>query len=59
MRSAESIIHSAGGAESIMLSVHAESMDTLSAGTESILFSAPPAESMILSVLFGHFITLP
>jgi hypothetical protein len=36
---AESIILSAGGAESMMLSVRAE----------SIILSAPPAESMILS----------
>ncbi len=42
-----------GGAESVMLSVRAESMDTLSAGAESIIPSAPLAESMILSALFG------
>ena len=44
-----------GGAESMMLS------DTLRAGTESaecIILSALPAESMILSVLFGCVITL-
>jgi hypothetical protein len=33
-------------------------MDTLSASTKSIILSAPPAESMILSVLFGHVITI-
>jgi hypothetical protein len=46
---------SAGGAESMMLS------DTLSAGAESaesIILSVLPAESMILSVLFGWVITL-
>jgi hypothetical protein len=45
---------SAGGAESTMLS------DTLSTGAESaesIILSAPPAESMILSALFGRVIT--
>ncbi len=57
-RGAESIILSAGSAESMMLSASAESMDTLSTGADSITLSAPPAESMILSVLFGHVIML-
>jgi hypothetical protein len=39
-------VASAGGDESIMLSAHAESMDTLSTGAESILLSAPSTESM-------------
>ncbi len=55
---AEIITLSGGGAESFMLSMRAESMDTLSAGTKSIILSAPPAESMILLVLFGCVITI-
>jgi hypothetical protein len=54
----ESIILSAGGAESMMLLAWAESMDTLSAGADSIILSALPTESMILLALFGHVITL-
>jgi hypothetical protein len=50
----ESIILSTGGAESMMLSASAESMDTLDAGTESIILSTQLAESMILSALFSH-----
>jgi hypothetical protein len=42
----------------MMLSACAESVDNLSAGTESIILSLPPAESMILSALFGHVIML-
>ncbi len=56
-----SIILSAGNAERMMLSVFAESMDTLSTGAESadsIILSAPPAENMILLALFGRAITL-
>jgi hypothetical protein len=56
--SAESIILSAGGVESMMLSTHAESMDTHSAGAENIILTVPPAESMILSALFVHVIML-
>jgi hypothetical protein len=52
----ESIILSAGGTESMMLSAHAESM-ILSGRADSIIVSAPLAESMILSVLFGHLIS--
>ncbi len=52
---AESIILSESGAESLMLSLRAESMDTHSAGAESIILSALPAESMKLSALFGSF----
>jgi hypothetical protein len=33
-------------------------MDTFSASAESMIVSVPPAESMILSALFGHVITL-
>ncbi len=55
---AEIIILSAGGAESMMPSACAESMDTLSTGAESIILSVPPTESMIHSVLFCRVITL-
>ncbi len=54
---AESIILSAGGTESMMLSVRTESMDPLSASTDIIILSASPPESMILSALFGRVIT--
>jgi hypothetical protein len=49
----ESIILSVDGFESMMLSASAEGMDSLSVSLESIIISAPPAESVILSVLFG------
>ncbi len=56
---AESIILSVGGAESMMLLAYAESMDTLSTGAESIILSAPPTERMILSaVLLCYYAAL-
>jgi hypothetical protein len=42
----------------MMLSAHAESIDPLSTGADGIILSAPPAESMILSALFGCVIML-
>jgi hypothetical protein len=58
LRSAESIILSAGGAKTmILLAGGAESM-MLSACAESMIVSVPPAECMILSALFDRVITL-
>jgi hypothetical protein len=41
----------------MMLSECTESIDTLSAGAESIIVSVLPAQSMILTALFGHVIS--
>jgi hypothetical protein len=58
LRSAESIILSAGGAETILLSAGGAESMMFSACAESMMLSVLPAECMILSALFDRVITI-